>query len=74
MLSVRLALLGRQVDTTRTELAAVSVTLNRYFDPTSRRTQAAATLLQQLQAQVKATTPPRVDETLAALATAAAGR
>ena len=28
----------------------------------------------QLQAQVKSTTPPRVDETLAALATAAAGR
>ncbi|WP_218511904.1 uroporphyrinogen-III C-methyltransferase [Variovorax sp. dw_308] len=74
LLSVRLALLGRQVDTTRTELAAVSATLNRYFDPTSRRTQAAATLVQQLQAQVKATTPPRVDDTLAALATAAAGR
>jgi uroporphyrin-3 C-methyltransferase len=74
LLSVRLALLARQVDTTRTELAAVSATLNKYFDPTSRRTQAAATLLQQLQAQVKATTPPRVDDTLAALATAAAGR
>ncbi|MEJ8854251.1 uroporphyrinogen-III C-methyltransferase [Variovorax robiniae] len=74
LLSVRLALLSRQVDTSRTELAAVSATLNKYFDPTSRRTQAAATLLQQLQAQVKSTTPPRVDDTLAALATAAAGR
>ena len=72
--SVRLALLSRQVDTARTELAAVSATLNKYFDPSSRRTQAAATLLQQLQAQVKSTTPPRVDDTLAALATAAAGR
>jgi uroporphyrin-3 C-methyltransferase len=74
LLSVRLAMLSRQVDTSRTELAAVSATLNKYFDPTSRRTQAAATLLQQLQAQVKSSTPPRVDDTLSALATAAAGR
>jgi len=74
LLSVRLAMVSRQVETARTELAAVSTTLNKYFDPTSRRTQAAATLVQQLQAQVKSTTPPRVDETLAALATAAAGR
>ncbi|MEJ8846405.1 uroporphyrinogen-III C-methyltransferase [Variovorax rhizosphaerae] len=74
LLSVRLAMLSRQVDTTRTELASVAATLNKYFDPTSRRTQAAATLLQQLQAQVKSTSPPRVDDTLAALATAAAGR
>jgi uroporphyrin-3 C-methyltransferase len=74
LLSVRLALLSRQVETTRTELASVTATLNKYFDPASRRTQTAATLLQQLQAQVKTTTPPQVDETLAALATAAAGR
>ena len=37
-------------------------------------TQAAATLLQQLQAQIKTGEPPRIDDTLAALATAAAGR
>lgn len=74
LLNARLALLSRQVDTSRSELATVSATLNKYFDPASRRTQAAATLLQQLQAQVRSTTPPRVDETLAALATAAAGR
>ncbi|MEP6720830.1 MAG: uroporphyrinogen-III C-methyltransferase [Variovorax sp.] len=74
LLNARLALLSRQVDTARTELATVSATLKKYFDPASRRTQAAATLLQQLQGQVKSTTPPRVDDTLAALATAAAGR
>ncbi|RZI76447.1 MAG: hypothetical protein EOP80_07455 [Variovorax sp.] len=74
LLNARLALLSRQVETSRTELATVAATLNKYFDPASRRTQAAATLLQQLQAQVKSTTPPRVDDTLAALATAAAGR
>jgi len=36
--------------------------------------QMAATQLQQLQLQVRTAEPPRVDDTLAALATAAAGR
>jgi len=74
LLNARLSLLSRQVDVARSELATVSATLNRYFDPASRRTQAAATLLQQLQAQVKTSEAPRIDDTLAALATAAAGR
>lgn len=74
LLNARLALLSRQVDTARSELALVSASLNRYFDPASRRVQAAATLLQQLQLQVRTTETPRVDDTLAALATAAAGR
>ena len=74
LLNVRLALMSRQVDNARAELGTVSATLNRYFDPASRRTQAAATLVQQLQAQVKSTEPPRIDDTLTAIATAAAGR
>ena len=74
LLHARLALLSRQVETARSELTAVTSALNRYFDPASRRTQAAATLLQQLQAQVKTAETPRIDETLTALATAAAGR
>ena len=74
LLHARLALLSRQVETARSEIAAVTTSLNRYFDPVSRRTQAAATLLQQLQAQVKTAESPRIDDTLAALATAAAGR
>jgi len=74
LLNARLALLSRQFDTTRNELAAVSTSLNRYFDPASRRVQAAATLLQQLQAQMKTSETPRIDDTLAALTTAAAGR
>ena len=74
LLNTRLALLSRQFDGARTEIASVSAALNRYFDPASRRTQAAATLLQQLQVQVKAGEPLRIDETLAALTTAAAGR
>ena len=74
LLNTRLALLSRQFDTARNELAAVSASLNRYFDPASRRVQAAATLVQQLQAQIKTSEPMRIDDTLAALAIAAAGR
>lgn len=74
LLHARLALLSRQIDTARGELGAVTNAINRYFDPASRRTQAAATLLQQLYAQIKSAEAPRIDDTLAALATAAAGR
>ncbi|WPH21870.1 uroporphyrinogen-III C-methyltransferase [Variovorax paradoxus] len=74
LLNARLSLLSRQVDAARSELATVAASLNRYFDPASRRTQAAATQLQQLQALVKTAEPPRIDDTLSALATAAAGR
>lgn len=74
LLGARTALLSRQVEQARTEVAAVTAALNRYFDPASRRVQAAATQLQQLQGLVRAAAPARIDETLAALTTAAAGR
>jgi len=74
LLNARLALLSRQADTARNELAVVTASINRYFDPASRRVQVAATVLSQLQAQLRSSEPPRIDETLAALATAAAGR
>ncbi|RCX08519.1 uroporphyrin-3 C-methyltransferase [Extensimonas vulgaris] len=74
LLNARLALLAHQYDAARADLAAASAALNKYFDPTSRRTQNVATLLQQAQASIKAAELPRVDDTLAALATAAAGR
>ncbi len=74
LLNARLGLLARQLDSARGDLASASMALNRYFDPASRRTQVAANLLSQVQAQMKAVELPRVDETLTALATAAAGR
>jgi uroporphyrin-3 C-methyltransferase len=74
LLNARLGLLARQLESSRADLGAATTTLNRYFDPTSRKTQNAATLLQQVNAQMKNLELPRVDETLAALATAAAGR
>lgn len=74
LLNARLGLLARQLDSARADLAAATLALNKYFDPNSRKTQVAVGLLQQVQAQARTMQIPRVDETLAALATAAAGR
>ncbi|MDB5869564.1 MAG: protein of unknown function hemX [Polaromonas sp.] len=74
LLNARLALLSRQTDAARADLLHASVWLGKYFDPAARKTQAAAQLLAQVHGQLKTTELPRLDETLAALATAAAGR
>ena len=74
LLNARLGVLARQYESARSDLAAATAALNKYFDPTSRRTQAAAAVLQTAQASMKAAELPRLDETLSALATAAAGR
>lgn len=74
LLNARLGLLARQLESARADLAATSATLNKYFDPASRKTQSAASILQLVQSQMKTMELPRVDDTLAALATAAAGR
>jgi uroporphyrin-3 C-methyltransferase len=74
LLNARLGLLARQTASARSDVASAAVALQKYFDPASRRTQQAATQLAQLQAQLRAVELPRIDETLAALATAAAGR
>lgn len=74
LLNARLGLLSRQIESVRSDLASASVTVGRYFDASSRKTQAASALLQQVRGELRALEVPRVDETLAALATAAAGR
>jgi len=74
LLNARLGLLARQTASARSDVAAAAAALNRYFDPTSRKTQAAATQLQQLQAQLRSVDLPPIDETLAVLATAAVGK
>ncbi|MDP2450071.1 MAG: uroporphyrinogen-III C-methyltransferase [Polaromonas sp.] len=74
LLNARLGLLSRQTASARSDLAAAGASLAKYFDPASRRTQAATQLLLQVQSQMKSSELPRLDETLAALATAAAGR
>ena len=74
LLNARLGLLSRQIDSVRADLASASIAMGRYFDASSRKTQTAIGLLQQVRGQMKALELPRVDDTLAALATAAAGR
>ena len=74
LLNARLGILARQFESARSDLAAATAALNKYFDPASRRTQNVASTLQQAQASMKAAELPRLDETLSALATAAAGR
>ena len=72
LLNARMGVLARQFEAARSDLAGATAALNKYFDPASRRTQNAATVLQQAQANLKDAELPRLDETLAALATAAA--
>jgi uroporphyrin-3 C-methyltransferase len=74
LLNARLALLSRQTDTARADVAAAQAALRKYFDGGARKTQAASALLQQIHGQLRAVELPRIDETLAVLATAAAGR
>ncbi len=74
LLNARLALLARRMDSARADLQMASAAVARYFDPASRRTQAMAAALAQLQSHIKDAELPQLDASLAALATAAAGR
>ena len=74
LLNARLGLLARQMDSSRADVAMAAMLMNRYFDTSARRTQTATALLAQVQVQMKTVELPRVDDTLTALATAAAGR
>ena len=74
LLNARMGLLSRQTATASADLTTANDWLGKYFDATSRKTQTATQLLQQVQSQLKTSDLPRLDETMAALATAAAGR
>jgi uroporphyrin-3 C-methyltransferase len=74
LMNARLSLLSRQIDAARADVEASQAALNKYFDPAARRTQALSASLQQMQAQLRSVDVPRIDETLATLATAAPGR
>ena len=74
LLNARLALLSRQFDQAQSDLAVAQSALERYFDRNSRRVTATTELLRQVAGQARQVGLPRPDETLAALAAAAAGR
>jgi uroporphyrin-3 C-methyltransferase len=74
LLNARLALFARQFDIAQADLRDAQGVLDRYFDRSSKRVIAAAEALRKVSAQSRQAALPRPDETLAALATAAAGR
>jgi uroporphyrin-3 C-methyltransferase len=70
-LNAKLALLARQFDSAQTELRESQALLERYYDRDARRVAASIDLLRQVGLHTRVSTPPRPDETLAALAAAA---
>jgi uroporphyrin-3 C-methyltransferase len=74
LLNARLSLLSRQITSARNDLAMAEQDLSQYFESSSRQGRTAQSLLKQVQSQLQQTSLPRLDGSLAALATAAAGR
>jgi uroporphyrin-3 C-methyltransferase len=74
LLNVRMALLGRQVEQARDELEDAQALTRRYFDPDAMKTKTALELLKLIQSQLQQLEVPRIDQTLAVLAAATAGR
>ena len=74
LLNARLALLSRQFDTAQSDLRDAQLALDKYFDRSSRRVMTASEQLSAVTGQARLVSVPRPDATLAAIATAAAGR
>jgi uroporphyrin-3 C-methyltransferase len=74
LLNARLEVLSRQMDAARADATSASAALRKYFDANSRRTQGTLQQLLQVQSQLRSVEVPRIDETLAVIATAVAGR
>ncbi len=74
LLNARLALLSRQFEIAQSDLRDAQAALDRYFDRSSKRAQALSELLRSVSQQARQPGVPRPDDTLAALAAAAAGR
>ena len=69
-----MALLSRQFDTAQSDLRDAQTALDRYFDRSARRVGVASELVKGVMAQARLVNVPRPDATLAAIATASAGR
>lgn len=74
LLNARMGLLSQHMSSSKADLAAVEKAINTYFDPASRRTQTTLSLVREAQSNIKVVQLPHLDDTLAALSTAAAGR
>jgi uroporphyrin-3 C-methyltransferase len=74
LLNARLGLLARQTVTAQNDVALAERDMLQFFDVSSKQGQTAKNLLRQVQTQIHMAAPPRLDGTMAALATASAGR
>jgi uroporphyrin-3 C-methyltransferase len=74
LLNVRLAVLARHFESAQADMNQVTRDLNKYFDVASGQGPLTLALVREVLAQSKNTEIPRIDATLAALTTAAAGR
>ncbi|NCN70116.1 MAG: hypothetical protein GW928_06930 [Rhodoferax sp.] len=74
LLNARMGLLARQIQSVHADLQDADRLLKKYFDTNARKTQATLALMQQVQSQMRTLQIPRLDDTLAVLTTAAAGR
>jgi uroporphyrin-3 C-methyltransferase len=74
ILNARLGLLGRQIQSAKSDLASVADDVRKYSDPTSKQAQTLQTSLSQVQTQLGNASIPALDASLAALTLAAAGK
>ena len=74
LLNARLGLLARQFEASRNDVLSVRRDVQRYFEASGRKSQAALAMLQEVETQLKQVELPRLDDSLTALATASAGR
>ena len=74
LLNARLGLLARHFDAVQSDMKQANDDLVRYFDMQTRQGQTTLALAREVLAQAKQIEIPRVDDTIAALTTAAAGR
>ena len=74
ILNARLGLLGRQIQSAKSDLASVADDVRKYSDPTSRQAQTLQSALSQVQTQLGNASIPALDSSLAALTLAAAGK
>ncbi|MEN9670268.1 MAG: hypothetical protein RL018_545 [Pseudomonadota bacterium] len=74
ILNARLGLLGRQIQSAKTDLLSVADDVRKYSDPTSKQVQILKSALTSVQTQLGNATIPVLDASLAALTLAAAGK
>ena len=74
VLNARMGVLSRQFASAKSDLAIVNADLRKYTDASTPAAKQAFSLLQQLQTQLASLAIPGLEESLAALTVAAAGR